>query len=620
MRNWARWLAIGLVCVLSAATRSHAYFLDPATRNFDVRLRTYTQTVVMTEGSGPDWPSEGQYHLGTWAGQRNFYNPEFDARLTDYMKWMGPVAADDFKFRFAWWGFFDPLYDLPDSVFNKNRKDLRARLSQSNNVDKESYTFQDEGKNARHIYGRRNRINELYVDYNKGRLFLRAGRQTLSWGESDDIVFLDVTQQFDLTQGEPGFYQDLDEARIPFWALRGTYKLVDNWKWLSSFFGEAYIVPGIIDTTVPTDPMVGGVSPYSPDQEDPQKSIDAQAKALGIPGIAAGLHTVIVSQQPANSWANTRWGIRFQGVVDRDYTVQSYFYRTFNGAPAPLLTTQNPNTNPTLIDDRGFRLSQGDCIDPATGNALAKPPKLPNNIGAKFGHTASGRNCSWAIPVVTILERRLESVAGIASSWYSPTVRGVIRAETEFFKDELAAIPSMNLNPLAQNSTLNPPHFNHVPKADYLRGVLGYDTFFFFRPVNPSNSITYSTAVHFAWNTSDRAGHHFRNAQGKPGKPQSGPTGGPVPDSNFEDLYTWDSLYWTQAVQTDFLHGKLTPRIVAILYTSGMYAFAPDITYRVSDNLLFDLRYFGITAERRSNIATFREHDQLQLRLTFQLN
>ena len=610
MRTWAGWLGLLLATGLVAVSPARAYYLDQS-RNFDVRLRTYTQTVIMTEGSGPDWPAEGQYHTGTWAGQRNFYNPEFDAKLTDYMQWMGGISPEDFKFRFAWWGFYDPLYDLPDSVFNKNRKDLLARISKSDNPSRESFSFNDQGVNPRHVYGRQNRINELYVDYTKGRLFLRLGRQALSWGESDDIVFLDVSQQFDLSQGAPGFFEDLDEARIPFWALRGTYKLIDNWEWLSSFFGEAYLVPGPIDTVVPTDPVVGGVSPYSPDQGDPEASVPA--------ALRAGLHAVVVSRQPTNSWANTRWGVRFQGVVNRDYTVQTFFYRTFNGQPAPLLTPGpmdagfNGKFPPTLIDNRGFRVS--DCFDNTTGARIAKPT---SPILSKFGHTASGRPCSWGWPITTILERRLESVAGVATSWYSPTVRGVIRTEAEYFKDELAVIPSMNLNAATQfpGSSV----VNHVPKADFLRGVVGYDTFFFFRPINPSNSFTYSAAMHFQVNLSDHADHHFRWAQTKPGLQAQGPNGTTAPDKNFEDLYTWDNMYFTQALQTDFMHGKLSPRIVGILYTTGIYAFAPDITYRITDNLLFDLRYMGITAERRSNLATFREHDQLQLRLTFQLN
>src|SRR2546425_8548615 len=51
------------------------------------------------------------------AQHRNFYNPEFDARLTKYMRWTDNVpglsllSPDEFKFHFAWWGSYDGIYD-----------------------------------------------------------------------------------------------------------------------------------------------------------------------------------------------------------------------------------------------------------------------------------------------------------------------------------------------------------------------------------------------------------------------------------------------------------------------------------------------------------------------------
>src|ERR1051325_6033628 len=294
MRTSAGWLTLGLGLALWAASPAQAYFLDKG-RNFDVRLRSYSQLGIMTDSSETDWPGNGleagtkspsclengkrstkcRYSAGDLAQHRNFYNPEFDANLTSYTQWMSGaglslVSPDEFKFRFAWWGFYDGLYDYLNGPWNFNRRNVKVRQSQSDDIRKESFVFNDENKNARHIYGSRNRINELYLDYKKGPLFLRAGRQSISWGESDDIVFMDRLNAFDLTLGAPGFFQDLDEARIPFWALRRTYKLIERWNWLSSVFGDAFVVPGVIDTTVPIDPMVGGVSPFAPDVADPQ--------------------------------------------------------------------------------------------------------------------------------------------------------------------------------------------------------------------------------------------------------------------------------------------------------------------------------------------------------------
>src|SRR5438105_2986011 len=279
--------ALGLALVVLSAGTSHAYFLDKA-RNFDVRLHSYTQLGIMTDSAESDWPG------------------------------------------------VDPL--IPGSQ------------SPSDNIKGESFTFNDENKNARHIYGKRNRINELYLNYKSGPLTLRAGRQSISWGESDDIVFMDRLNAFDLTLGAPGFFQDLDEARIPFWALRATYKIAERWNWLSSVFGEAFVVPGVVDTTVPIDPMVGGVSPFSPDVADPQLLANDLIRRNGFdPRNFQGVHLVVVSRQPEQTWSNTRWGAKLTGVVARDYTVNAWFAREFPVAPVPLLTGA-----PSAFDD-GFK-------------------------------------------------------------------------------------------------------------------------------------------------------------------------------------------------------------------------------------------------------------------------
>ena len=106
MRTWAGWLVLGLV--LWAGSPSYAYFLDKG-RNFDVRLRAYSQLGILTESSdregcpGHDGPGTGSpgtcppaYSAGDLAQNRNFYNPEFDAKLTDYMGWVSSVPGLSF--------------------------------------------------------------------------------------------------------------------------------------------------------------------------------------------------------------------------------------------------------------------------------------------------------------------------------------------------------------------------------------------------------------------------------------------------------------------------------------------------------------------------------------------
>jgi uncharacterized protein DUF1302 len=654
MRTWAGWLALGLV--LWAGSPSQAYFLDKG-RNFDVRLRAYAQLGIMTESSDREGcPGDGgkpgnpgicppKYSAGDLAQERNFYNPEFDAKLTDYTNWVGDVPGlsffkpDEFKFRFAWWGFYDGIYDYVGGPWNEHRQQLKARFSESDDPRNESFVFNDQNKNPRHIYASRNRINEMYLDYTKGRVFVRAGRQAISWGEADTIALLDVQNPFDLTLGAPGFFQDVDEARIPLWTLRSTVKLIDNWKWLSSFFADAYVVPGVIDTTVPIDPITGGVSPFGPDVPDPQ--LIAGGQTIPRAGKSAvPVHVVSVSRLPENNWGNTRWGARLTGVLFRDYTVQGWFFRTFNQAPAPVLTSPGAaqqvidgTLKTTQIDDRGFRTPICNDVNPATG----------------LGKTPSGRSCSRAAaPAVTVLERRLESVVGVASTWYSQFLNGIVRTEAEYFIDEPAFIPLVNLNARAQLPTalqgdgVAPIH-NSLAKADYVRWVLGYDRFFFFRPLNPSNSFVLSMAYNSSFNLSEKGGKDYRNPQAKPGKSQV--ETGEIPGltiangrpfcqgkssknvafciktvpRNFVDAYQYEGFLQT-ALQTDYLHGKLSPRVVVITDVSGIFAFSASATYRITDSFLFSGTYLAIAGSRKASIGTFRAHDMMQLRLTYQLN
>ena len=685
MRTWAGWLTLGVAAVLGCGATSDAFYLDSG-RNFDVRMRAYSQLGIMAENSArqgcgavyqqnPDG-SRGkllfqndprtcppEYGFGDLGQHRNFYNPEFDAKLTDYMKWsqgvqgLNWVAPDELKFRFAWWGFYDGLYDYLNPVWDNHRRNPNtqfgdrkdqqfgiARFSESDDVGNESYRFNDENKNPRHIYASRNRINELYMDYTKGPVFVRVGRQAISWGESDTIALLDVQNPFDLTLGAPGFFQDVDEARIPLWTLRTTVKLIDNWKFLSSGFIDAYLVPGPIDTTVPINPITMGVSPFNPDVSNPQANLFIGPTARQVTNQDAALHTVVVDHLPENTWANSRWGVRLQGLLFRDYTVQAWFFRTFNQQPVPLLSsrpafdaTENPK-NLTLIDDRGFRTPV--CLGP-DGNAIARQSTLR---GGSEGRTPVGRRCSWAYPVVTTLNRRLESVIGLAGTWYSDVLNGIVRAEAEYFVDELAFIPGRNLNARSQLPVAFRPAFgyktnivNTIPKADYLRWVIAYDRFFFFRPLNPTNSFVLSMAYNSSFNLSEKGGMDFRFPQAKPGRRQarsidtglsascSGKTAKNNPlcvtavPHDYEDSYQYEG-FLTTALQTDMLHGKLSPRVAVITDVSGIFAFQPTMTYRVTDNFLFTATYLAIAASRKASIGTFRAHDMIQLRATVQLN
>jgi len=191
-------------------------------------------------------------------------------------------------------------------------------------------------------------------------------------------------------------------------------------------------VPGTIDNSVPVEPTWFGM-PYS----GAQPTVDPQVARAGLLDPVGG-HISIVQRLPKSTWSESRWGARLGGIVARDYTVSTWFFRTYPEQPTPLITSPSFLELPskkTLIDDRGNRVPV--CNGLGAG-------------GTGIGHTPAGRPCSFAHPSVTELFRRLESVFGLAATWYSPLVGGVIRSEAEYFLDEDAFIPHMNLNPQAQ--------------------------------------------------------------------------------------------------------------------------------------------------------------------------
>src|SRR5262249_6009391 len=122
---------------------------------------------------------------------------------------------------------------------------------------------------ARSIYGHQARVNELYLSYSKGPFFLRVGKQSISWGESDTIAILDQSNPFALTLAAPGFFEDIDDASIPLFTIRSSYNLFEALGPFSSGFVEGYWVPGGVDATTSIVPELT-VSPYSPRGQDVQ--------------------------------------------------------------------------------------------------------------------------------------------------------------------------------------------------------------------------------------------------------------------------------------------------------------------------------------------------------------
>ncbi len=612
-----------VLVTLLCASSAQAFFLDAA-RDFEIRMRAYSEAGFAAEDSQPQ--TKPARATGQLIEHRNFFNPEFDAKLTRYQ----PFTLDDLSFHLALWGFYDGIYDYGTGQYARAIRHIQGRLSQGHTATapvtrtdtlidpRKQYEYQ--GDPVLGDYGEIPfRINEAYVNYSKGPLFLRIGRQAISWGESDTIALLDANNPFNQTLGIPGVFQDVDEARIPLWTLRGTYKLFEAWGPISSAFAEAYLVPGSIDTTVSQVPLPLA-SPYSPPQPDPQALVNGLIPpSIGTTLVKPFLGRIqlgLYDRLPSRSMANSRYGVRLGGVIARDYTTSVWFYRTFASQPVPRFQPLDLSHAPLVTK-------------------------------GKTGFTQ----------LITELDHGLENVFGGSTSFFSEKLDGIVRAEVEYFANEPAFIPSQNIpfeaelrapqirkliNSLEKGQSCNGkpcplvgtgPTQGHVPHADFLRFELGYDRFFFFRPLNPSNSFTWVNAYVGQWNASETFSNQDFRFGGQQKPTSTGVRTGAntanlslktiallhTVDTDFVDLYPYESFFQSH-IQTDYWHGRFTPALTAIIGLDGTWVFPVDLTFRYSDALLFDLKYVGIGGAFNFPTGFFRDRSQFALRLTYLLN
>ncbi len=634
-------VALALAAGLFGATSARALYLDED-QNVTLRAQIYSQGSIRIKNSSVGTTPVTE--SGQLVQNRNFFSPEMDAKLTEYFTWMHDSAVlswlqpDDLRFRVAGWAFYDGIYDYGSAQFNASQRLINQTLGQlegvcqagprmgqpcasaddcdgascvpagggwfisgdkvkvpaapPNNVNQIATlgSFNQafpgfEAKVPRETYANQARVNELYLSYSKGPVFVRIGRQSLSWGEADTIALLDQMNPFDITLAAPGIFEDIDEARIPLWTVRASYNLFEAWGPLSSGFVESYWVPGNIDTNVGLSPILTA-SPYSPRGKDPQTNAGPPINLF-----PENYQFVFFDHLPENTFGNSRYGFRFQTVISRLVTAQAWYYRTFPQAPVPRKI-------------RAFQVP----IDTTGGTRPFFPVELVHQ------------------PV---------NVYGTAATFFAEPIDSIVRIEAEYFQDEASFIPNDNLNIRTNNNMFIgcpgipanqcPNSVNgegSVPTANILRWETGFDRFFFFRPLNPTNSFVFVLSGVGAYNLDETAAKDFRmNGQTKPG---------PVPLANGSFANTGAQIndyvqakqiefFAQMTLQTDYMHGRLSPRLTYIQNKRGTYALHPSVVYRWSDFLLFTLDLVHIGGEYES-FGFFRDRDQVSLRATYQLN
>ncbi len=379
---------------------------------------------------------------------------------------------------------------------------------------------------------------------------------------------LDQTNPFSVLLSAPGFFQDIDEARIPLWTLRASYDLFSSLGPFSSGFIEGYWVPGTLDTNTGKLP-INTASPYSAAGPDPGR---------GNPIFPSTFQFVLVDQIPAHNMGNSRYGIRFQTVYDRFLTLQAWFYRTFPQQPVP--------------QKIGFAPGEGSRdIQVVDTNGQA------TNL------------------FIVALQHRLTSVYGVSGTFFSEWLDGIVRLNAQLFENEPGFIPDVNLR-IGSSSEATFGQ-GDLPLADILRYEIGYDRFFFFRPLNPTNSFILSASIVGSWNLDHTGEKDFRAG----GLVKTGLRNGQQRGNEIDDYVQAKAAEAQMQVtlQSDWMHGKIQPRVTAIAYHRGTWAIHPSVIYRWNDWLLFGADFRWIGGEYQA-LGFFRDRGELSMRVTYQLN
>src|SRR3989440_10736657 len=159
----------------------------------------------------------------------------------------------------VWRGVYDSIYDTTPGFIQKEDNHGQAysgldvfdfaKLKGGAGFARSVLTLSGLSRRDRDALKFDNQLREAYADikFRNIPLTVRAGRQQIVWGESDNFRMLDRANTPDLpwhfTQEIPPPAYGWDEIRRPFWMLKFLYSLGDVWK-LSQNFLEWYWNPG----------------------------------------------------------------------------------------------------------------------------------------------------------------------------------------------------------------------------------------------------------------------------------------------------------------------------------------------------------------------------------------
>jgi hypothetical protein len=278
-------------------------------------------------------------------------------------------------------GVYDSVYDTTPGFVQK--RDIKGTAYSGQNVFDHARTVGNVGtgrrftaddleltglsRSARDALKFENTLREAYIDlkFRDLPLSVRAGRQQVVWGETDNFRMLDRVNSLDLTwhfqQEIPAPMFGWDEIRRPVWMLKFLYDLGNVWK-LSQSFLEWYWNPGDWHPAKQAFlPRPWGL-PFHDPLTNPIDGVFfagvCQSSRIKTGPRRAGTCTRLLNDTTLfdqgdysrNPLDNSQFGIRYHGITPQglEFTL-NYFYQRWSGDDgtnyAPLEGLPKPVTN-----------------------------------------------------------------------------------------------------------------------------------------------------------------------------------------------------------------------------------------------------------------------------------
>jgi len=592
------WSCVGLsliaaVCLESA--RAWAIFLDKAeTLRFNGRV--YNRTAFSTQGAQDNTRLRTPYNDWNMLQNRTFIQMELRHNLTDlleerYKGWLSflqvPLAPlrlldpDDMDYFVTYRGEYDGVWDYGPDVFSeryvRNSAGDRLRTRQR----------------LRH----RHRLFEAYVDYTKGPLFLRIGRQNLSWGETDVFRLLDQINPLDASFG--GFLVPLDERRVPLDMLRAVYGLGSQGPF-SEIDLEGYVA---LDDKV-ADPVPAG-SPW------------ATPNPPGIKGVI---------KRPAKNFTDARGGGRIIGVLG-DFTLSvAHFYTFLDASTLQVVTPiKARGTRPGQSSPLAPPINLGEFQTAAAGGSIPRCPSVGNPARLRY------LNCYLVDHFQANVLFPKVQISGATVSFSVPQLYAVVRSEFAYFYAEPFFVNSASnqlLGPVLTGRTT--PGYrqvgtdpisgkpllrykSNIDRSDVVRWSIGIDINRYIRFLNPSQSFLISAQA-FGSHILD-----FNDTQVAKVAPQFGfghfavPVRDPHRNNQVNVNLDPYQIINTLLVSTSYRSGVISPALAFFYDWQGAWVVQPGVTF-TRDPFRFTVQYNYIDGQF-NGIGFLRDRDNLIFQL-----